>query len=100
MPTYLSATLLAGVYSTPAIYGEVRAVFTNTVPVDAYRGAGRPETTYLLERLVDVIAHDTGLDRVAIRPAQLHRGRRLPVSGRRSPCNTTAATMFASSTPR
>ena len=67
VPTYLSATLLAGVYSTPAIYGEVRAVFTNTVPVDAYRGAGRPETTYLLERLVDVIAHDTGLDRVAIR---------------------------------
>ena len=48
------------VYSTPVIYGEVKAVFTNTVPVDAYRGAGRPETTYLLERLVDVIAHDTG----------------------------------------
>ncbi len=67
IPTYLSGTLLAGVYSTPAIYGEVRAVFTNTVPVDAYRGAGRPETTYLLERLVDVIAHDTGLDRVDIR---------------------------------
>jgi carbon-monoxide dehydrogenase large subunit len=67
IPTYLSATLLAGVYTTPAIYGEVKAVFTNTVPVDAYRGAGRPETTYLLERLVDVIAHDTGLDRVAIR---------------------------------
>jgi carbon-monoxide dehydrogenase large subunit len=67
VPTYLSATLLAGVYKTPAIYAEVRAVFTNTVPVDAYRGAGRPESTYLLERLVDVIAHDTGLDRVAIR---------------------------------
>ena len=67
VPTYLSATLLAGVYSTPAIYGEVKAIFTNTVPVDAYRGAGRPESTYLLERLVDVIAHDTGLDRVAIR---------------------------------
>ena len=67
VPTYLSATLLAGVYTTPVIYGEVKAVFTNTVPVDAYRGAGRPESTYLLERLVDVIAHDTGLDRVAIR---------------------------------
>ena len=67
VPTYLSATLLAGVYSTPAIYGEVRAVFTNTVPVDAYRGAGRPETTYLLERLVDVIARETGIDRVALR---------------------------------
>ncbi len=67
VPTYLSATLLAGVYTTPAIYAEVKAVFTHTVPVDAYRGAGRPEATYLLERLVDVIAHDTGLDRVAIR---------------------------------
>ena len=67
VPTYLYATLLAGCYKTPAIYAEVKAVFTNTVPVDAYRGAGRPEATYLLERLMDVIAHDTGLDRIAIR---------------------------------
>jgi len=67
IPSYLSATLLAGVYTTPAIYAEVKAVFTHTVPVDAYRGAGRPESAYLLERLVDVIAHDTGLDRVDIR---------------------------------
>ena len=67
IPTYLYATLLAGVYKTPAIYCEVKAVFTNTVPVDAYRGAGRPEASFLLERLVDVIAHDTGLDRVEIR---------------------------------
>ena len=54
VPTYLYATLLAGVYKTPVIYCEVKAVFTNTVPVDAYRGAGRPEATFLLERLVDV----------------------------------------------
>ncbi len=67
VPTYLYATLLAGTYTTPAIYVEVKAVFTNTVPVDAYRGAGRPEATFLLERLVDTIAHDTGLDRVEIR---------------------------------
>ena len=67
IPTYLYATLLAGVYKTPVIYCEVKAVFTNTVPVDAYRGAGRPEATFLLERLVDVIAHDTGLDRVEVR---------------------------------
>ncbi len=67
VPTYLYATLLAGVYTTPAIYAEVKAVFTNTVPVDAYRGAGRPEATYLLERLVDAAAHDTGMDRIAIR---------------------------------
>ena len=67
VPTYLYATLLAGVYRTPAIYAEVKAVFTHTVPVDAYRGAGRPEATFLLERLVDAIAHDTGFDRVELR---------------------------------
>jgi len=67
IPTYLYATLLAGVYKTPAIYVEVKAIFTNTVPVDAYRGAGRPEATFLLERLVDAVAFDTGIDRVEIR---------------------------------
>src|SRR3954453_1200250 len=67
VPTYLSATLLAGVYSTPAIYAEVKAIFTNTAVVDAYRGAGRPETTYLLERLVEKAARETGIDRVEIR---------------------------------
>src|SRR5271166_3513691 len=67
VPTYLYATLLSGVYKLPVIYAEVKAVFTNTVPVDAYRGAGRPEATYLLERLVDVIARETGIDRVELR---------------------------------
>ncbi len=67
VPTYLYATLLAGTYKTPVIYCEVKAVFTNTVPVDAYRGAGRPEATFLIERLVDAVAHDTGIDRVDIR---------------------------------
>jgi aerobic carbon-monoxide dehydrogenase large subunit len=67
IPTYLYATLLAGVYTTPAVYVEVRAVFTNTVPVDAYRGAGRPEATYLLERLVDIAAREMNMDRVEIR---------------------------------
>jgi carbon-monoxide dehydrogenase large subunit len=67
VPTYLYATLLAGVYRTPAIYAEVKAVFTNTVPVDAYRGAGRPEAAFLLERLVDAVCHDTGLDRIEVR---------------------------------
>ena len=67
VPTYLYATLLAGVYTTPAIYAEVKAVFTNTVPVDAYRGAGRPEATFLLERLVDICALEMGMDRVEIR---------------------------------
>ena len=67
VPTYLYATLLAGTYKTPVIYAEVKAVFTHTVPVDAYRGAGRPEATFLLERLVDAIAHDTGMDKVELR---------------------------------
>ncbi len=67
VPTYLYATLLAGVYTTPAIYAEVKAVFTNTVAVDAYRGAGRPEATYLLERLVDKAAREMKMDRVDIR---------------------------------
>ena len=67
VPTYLYATLLAGTYITPVIYCEVKAVFTNTVPVDAYRGAGRPEATFLLERLMDVAARETGIDRVELR---------------------------------
>jgi carbon-monoxide dehydrogenase large subunit len=67
VPTYLYATLLAGVYKTPAIYCEVKAVFTNTVPVDAYRGAGRPEATFLIERLVDAVAKDTGIDKIELR---------------------------------
>src|SRR5882672_11409515 len=67
VPTYLYATLLAGVYATPAIYAEVRAVFTNTVPVDAYRGAGRPEAAYLLERIVDKAAREMKMDRIEIR---------------------------------
>ena len=79
MPTYLYATLLAGVYKTPVIYCEVKAVFTNTVPVDAYRGAGRPEATFLLERLVDVdrARHRQGSRRAAA--AEFHPGRRVPL---------------------
>jgi carbon-monoxide dehydrogenase large subunit len=67
VPTYLHATLLAGTYKTPAIYAEVKGMFTNTVPVDAYRGAGRPEASYLLERLVDRAAKVAGLDPIEIR---------------------------------
>jgi carbon-monoxide dehydrogenase large subunit len=67
VPTYLYGTLLAGQYTTPAIYVEVDAVFTNTAPVDAYRGAGRPEATYLLERIVECAARDLGKDPAEIR---------------------------------
>jgi aerobic carbon-monoxide dehydrogenase large subunit len=71
IPTYLYATLLSGPYVIPAIYAEVKAVFTNTVAVDAVRGAGRPEATYLLERLVDKAARELGVDRVEIRRKNL-----------------------------
>src|SRR5690606_19686755 len=73
IPTYLYGTLLAGTYTTPAIYVETRAVFTNTVPVDAYRGAGRPEASYLLERIVDLAADELGID-----PAELRRRNFIP----------------------
>jgi carbon-monoxide dehydrogenase large subunit len=67
VPTYLYGTLLAGTYRTPAIYCEVKGMFTHTIPVDAYRGAGRPEASYLLERLVDKAARETGIDKVQLR---------------------------------
>ncbi len=73
VPSYLYAFLFAGQYTTPLIYSEVKAVFTNTSPVDASRGAGRPEATYLLERLVDVCAADMGLD-----PAEVRRRNFIP----------------------
>ncbi len=67
IPTILYATLLAGQYTTPVIYCEVTAVFTNTAPVDAYRGAGRPEATYVVERLVETAAREMKLDPAEIR---------------------------------
>jgi len=67
IPTILHATLLAGQYKTPVIWCQVTAVFTNTVPVDAYRGAGRPEATYLLERLVSIAAKETGIPQGELR---------------------------------
>ncbi|MGF1619821.1 MAG: xanthine dehydrogenase family protein molybdopterin-binding subunit [Rhodomicrobiaceae bacterium] len=67
IPTWLHGTLLAGQYTTPAIYCNVKAVFTNTVPVDAYRGAGRPEATYILERLMSKAAQELGQDQAELR---------------------------------
>ena len=68
IPTYLYATLLSGQYAIPQIYCEVDAVYTNTVPVDAYRGAGRPEATFVVERLVEIGARQLGID-----PAELRK---------------------------
>ena len=67
VPTILYATLLAGQYKTPAIWCNVKAVFTTTAPVDAYRGAGRPEATYVVERIVEQAARDMKMDPAAIR---------------------------------
>ena len=68
IPTYLYATLLSGQYAIPAIYCEVDAIYTTTAPVDAYRGAGRPEATFLLERIVEKAARERGED-----PAEFRR---------------------------
>ncbi len=67
VPTYLHGTLMAGNYTTPAVQVNVKAIFTNTVPVDAYRGAGRPEATFSLERVIDKASREMGLDPVEIR---------------------------------
>jgi carbon-monoxide dehydrogenase large subunit len=71
IPSAIYSALLAGLYTTPAIHVEVTGVFTTTVPTDAYRGAGRPEACYVLERLADVAARTLGLDRAEIRRRNL-----------------------------
>ena len=63
VPTYLYATLLSGQYAIPAIYANVRTVYTNTAPVDAYRGAGRPEATFVVERTIETAARELGVAR-------------------------------------
>src|ERR1700742_3858695 len=68
VPTYLYATLLSGQYVIPAIYAEVIGVYTNTTPVDAYRGAGRPEASFLIERMMETAARQLKVD-----PAELRR---------------------------
>jgi carbon-monoxide dehydrogenase large subunit len=68
VPTYLYATLLSGQYAIPAIHCNVKAVYTNTAPVDAYRGAGRPEATFVVERVVETAARELGVS-----PAELRR---------------------------
>jgi aerobic carbon-monoxide dehydrogenase large subunit len=73
IPTYLYGTLLSGQYRIPAIHAEVTGVFTHTTPVDAYRGAGRPEACYLIERMVDLGARELGMD-----PAELRRRNFIP----------------------
>ncbi|HEX7789420.1 MAG TPA: xanthine dehydrogenase family protein molybdopterin-binding subunit [Afipia sp.] len=68
VPTYLYATLLSGQYNIPAIFAEVISVYTNTAPVDAYRGAGRPEASFVMERMMETAARQLKVD-----PAELRR---------------------------
>jgi carbon-monoxide dehydrogenase large subunit len=67
IPTGAGTKVLASVYGFQAIYANVLGVLTNTVPVDAYRGAGRPESNYLVERLIDAAAREIGMDRIELR---------------------------------
>jgi carbon-monoxide dehydrogenase large subunit len=67
IPTTLYGRMLAGPYKVPNVYCEVTGVYTNTTFVDAYRGAGRPEATYVLERAMDLLADELGMDPAAVR---------------------------------
>ncbi len=75
IPTIAGTGVLASVYGFKAVYAQVIGVFTNTVPVDAYRGAGRPEANYLVQRLMDAAARELGIDRI-----ELHRRNMVPPS--------------------
>ncbi len=78
IPTLAGSSMLNGLYTTPAIYVNVKGVMTNTVPTDAYRGAGRPEAAYLMERFVDHIARETGLTPDEIRARNFIKPGQLP----------------------
>jgi carbon-monoxide dehydrogenase large subunit len=78
IPGYFYAPLLAGMYRTPAIHARVRGVYTHTGPVDAYRGAGRPEATYVIERAIEAAAHEMGIDAIEIRRRNILRSSDFP----------------------
>lgn len=91
IPSYLYGPLLSGVYRIPAIFCEVWGMLTNTAPVDAYRGAGRPEATYLLERLMDRAARELQVD-----PAELRRRNLIPPFTGGAPYQTPVAFAYDS----
>jgi carbon-monoxide dehydrogenase large subunit len=78
IPTIAGTSMLVGLYQTPAVYVNVKGVLTNTVPTDAYRGAGRPEAAYLLERFVDHIARETGVAPDEIRARNFVKPSQIP----------------------
>ncbi|QHO76408.1 carbon monoxide dehydrogenase [Bradyrhizobium sp. CCBAU 051011] len=73
VPTMAMASAMGGVYDIPLIAFETRGVFTNTTPVDAYRGAGKPEANYLIERCIDIAAHQLGMDALKLRRKNIMR---------------------------
>jgi carbon-monoxide dehydrogenase large subunit len=89
VPTYLYGTMLSGAYRIPAIHCDVTAVFTNTTPVDAYRGAGRPEACYVIERMADLAARELKMD-----PVELRRKNFIPSD--QFPYQTPVAVMYDS----
>ncbi|MCL9817431.1 xanthine dehydrogenase family protein molybdopterin-binding subunit [Natronocalculus amylovorans] len=88
-PSYLYSTILSGEYAIPAIYCRVIGAFTNTTPVDAYRGAGRAEGIYVIERLMDVAARELDMD-----PAEFRRRNLIPAD--QFPYQTAAAVIYDS----
>ena len=78
IPTLAGTAMLAGCYKTPAIYANVIGVFTNTPAIDAYRGAGRPEAAFVIERMVDKAAKETGLGPLEIRRRNLIKPEEMP----------------------
>jgi carbon-monoxide dehydrogenase large subunit len=80
--TTAGARMYPGVYDIPALFGRTRCVFTNTVAVDAYRGAGRPEAAYLIERLIDAAARELGLSPAELRRRNFIRPEQMPYETR------------------
>lgn len=80
IPTFFYGPLIPGPYKTPNYYCDVKGVFTNTVPVDAYRGAGRPEATYVTERLVEAAAEKTGINAIELRRKNFIQPNQFPYS--------------------
>ncbi len=80
VPTTVYTAVLSGPYKIPAVFAEVDAMFTNTVPTDAYRGAGRPEACFVLERLIEEAAVQTGMDRMELRRKNFIKSSEMPYS--------------------
>lgn len=75
---WVGSTMLTGCYDIPVGYTHIRGFYSHSVPVDAYRGAGRPEAAYTVERLVDFVADEIGMDRIALRRLNLIKPRQMP----------------------